>query len=40
MMDEFAMEQELEKLTATLERHRGQEKTMKIGNNKFKYKLS
>ena len=34
-MDEFAMEQELEKLTATLERHRGQEKTMKIGNNKF-----
>ena len=35
MNDEYEMELELEKLTATLERHRGQDKTMKIGKNKF-----
>ena len=33
--DEFQMEQELNRLTAKLEKFRGQEKWMKIGKNKF-----
>ena len=35
MEDEFEMEQELDRLTAKLDKYRGQDKFMKIGKNKF-----